>query len=197
MKTSRIAIILLLFGFVFVGCETTDDSLVLQNNVSSLEIVPKLEHEEVVNSEIQTQEEEAVEEVVVLQPEVKQEEPFVYDPIIPGDGKSPIRLQLINSNEYVEADWSYPKYHEEVLLENGNIASRSGAWQVFDSGKDIELILNYNRNNQYYMIDGIGPKGYGVNKSDFRPYTVEELELLIGVTPLDDSVSIDKINFTK
>ena len=72
MKTSRIAIILLLIGFVFVGCETSDDSLVLQNNVSSLEIVPKLEHEEVVNSEIQTQEEEAVEEVVVLQPEVKQ-----------------------------------------------------------------------------------------------------------------------------
>jgi hypothetical protein len=44
MKTSRIAIILLLIGFVFVGCETSDDSLVLQNNVSSLEIVPKLEH---------------------------------------------------------------------------------------------------------------------------------------------------------
>ena len=35
---------------------------------------------------------------------------FVYDDIVPGNGRIPIKLQLRNSREYIEVDWRYCNY---------------------------------------------------------------------------------------
>ena len=99
---------------------------------------------------------------------------FVYDDIVSGDGKSPIKLQLRNSKEYIEVDWQYPLYSKENRkFEKGRIwtSMSNGDWQICDTGKKYMLILNYNRNNGYWMFD----------RDLIRSYTVEELEILIGV----------------
>ena len=65
----------------------------------------------------------------------------------------------------------------------------SADWKIFESGKDLQLILNYNRNNDYYAISSVSfewddSHSNKIRKEYFdkiRPYTVEELELLIGV----------------
>lgn len=99
---------------------------------------------------------------------------FVYDEIVPGNGRSPIKLQLRNSKEYIEVDWRYCNYHKENRgFDNGGNFSTSmdgGDWRF--SGEKYELLLNYNRNNDYYMLP---------NRDEIRPYTVEELEKLIGI----------------
>ena len=109
---------------------------------------------------------------------------FVYDDIVPGDGKSPVKLQLRNSKEYIEVDWQYPRYHE-------NGGSTCGDWQICQTGKDIELILNYNINNDFYVISSTAfewnaSHNYKIREyywDAVRDYTVEELEILIGVKP--------------
>lgn len=53
----------------------------------------------------------------------------------------------------------------------------------FDTGKDCELIFNYNPNNNYYMIGGGKSNRNKFNRDQFREYTVEELETLIGIIP--------------
>ena len=101
---------------------------------------------------------------------------FVYDEIVPGDGKSPIKLQLRNSKEYIEVDWRYCNYHKENRGFNyeGNFSTSmtGGDWRACETGKEYGLLLNYNRNNDYYSIS---------NRDEIRPYTVEELETLIGI----------------
>ena len=128
--------------------------------------------------------------------QIKDLSDFEYDAIIPGNGKSPVKLQLKNSKEYIEVDWSYCHYHKEnrdFSREDGNLwTSMDGRdWQSCNTGKDIQLILNYNRNNDYYGISSVSfewdethsNKIRKIYMEIIRPYTVEELELLIGVKP--------------
>ena len=102
---------------------------------------------------------------------------YPYDEMIPGDGKSPVKLQLRNRKEFIEADWSYPRLHKEVPNPNGGVMMSSSEWQRCATGKEENMIFNYNPNNGYYMIGGKYPKEL------IRPYTVEELNILIGVKP--------------
>ena len=89
------------------------------------------------------------------------------------DVKSPIKLQLKDSDEYVEADWEYP-------ITNEDSKDSEDGWKICETGKDCLLILNYNPRNGYYLIcDKNGTDKY--NKEMFRSYTVDELEKLIGV----------------
>ena len=91
------------------------------------------------------------------------------------DVKKPIKLQLKDSEEQVESDWEY------LETKNAGEDNRdSNQWVFCDTGKECYLILNYNPNNGYYMIgdkDGTGK----YTKEMFRPYTVAELEDLIGI----------------
>lgn len=115
--------------------------------------------------------------------------------LITGNGKSPVKLQLRNSKEYIEVDWQYCNYHKEnrAFGSDGAIGTSmdSRDWQICNTGKDIQLILNYNRNNDYYDISSANfewdeSHSNKIRKNYmeiFRPYTVEELELLIGVKP--------------
>ena len=107
----------------------------------------------------------------------------VYDDVVPGNGKSPIKLQMKNG-KYVTADWQYPQFHKEFTFDN---RTKKGVtcvnWLFCDTGKDCELILNYNPNNNYYMIGGGKSNRNKFNRDQFREYTVEELETLIGVIP--------------
>ncbi|MBR1639331.1 MAG: hypothetical protein IJ688_08095 [Treponema sp.] len=126
-------------------------------------------------------------------PKIEDLSGFVYDPIIPGNGKSPIRLQLKNSKEYIEVDWQYCKSHKEnrTIMSDGTMRTSvsSADWKIFESGKDLQLFLNYNRNNDYYAMSSVSfewddSHSNKIRKQYFdkiRPYTVEELELLIGV----------------
>ena len=120
---------------------------------------------------------------------------FVYDEIIPGDGKSPVKLQLRNSKEYIEVDWQYPRYH-------ANGGGTCGDWQFCETGKDIQLILNYNTNNDFYVISSTAfewnaSHNYKIRESYWdavRDYTVEELETLIGVkTPRTSADGIEMV----
>ena len=110
----------------------------------------------------------------------------VYDEIIPGDGKSPVKLQLKNG-EYVEADWTYPQYYRTINWSNQITFNwSSDEWQQCDTGKECYLVLNYNPNDGYYDIGTNKKAGGKYNKKKFRPYTVEELGKLIGATPYSD-----------
>lgn len=102
---------------------------------------------------------------------------YEYDEIIPGDGKSPVKLQLRNRKEYIEADWSYCRLYKKVPNGYGSTSMRSADWHRCSTGKEESILLNYNPNNGYYGIDGKYPKVL------IRPYTVEELNILIGVKP--------------
>ena len=127
--------------------------------------------------------------------QIKDLSDFEYDAIIPGNGKSPVKLQLRNSKEYIEVDWQYCNYHKEnrAFGSDGAIGTSMDGrdWQICNTGKDIQLILNYNRNNDYYDISSANfewdeSHSNKIRKNYmeiFRPYTVEELELLIGVKP--------------
>lgn len=112
---------------------------------------------------------------------------IVYDEIEPGDGKSPIRLQLKNG-KYVEADWQYPQYYRIVNFfgKYTFIMAPGDLWQYCDTGKDCMLVLNYNPNNNNFMIGSSGANAKKYNEKMFRPYTVEELETLIGVKTYTD-----------
>ena len=127
--------------------------------------------------------------------QIKDLSDFEYDAIIPGNGKRPVKLQLRNSKEYIEVDWQYCNYHKEnrTFAYDGTLwTSMDGRdWQTCNTGKDIQLILTYNRNNDYYMISSISFEWDESHSNKIRknymeiirPYTVEELELLIGVKP--------------
>ena len=133
---------------------------------------------------------------------------FVYDDIVPGDGKSPIKLQLRNSKNYIEVDWQYCRYHKENrgFSYSGNLETSisSGDWQICQTGKALSLVLNYNRNNDYYCLDSVAfewdtSHSFKIRDRDYwndiRPYTVEELETLIGVK--EARTSADGIKLVK
>ena len=127
--------------------------------------------------------------------QIKDLSDFEYDAIIPGNGKRPVKLQLRNSKEYIEVDWQYCNYHKEnrAFGSDGAIGTSMDGrdWQICNTGKDIQLILNYNRNNDYYMISSVSFEWDESHSNKIRknymeiirPYTVDELELLIGVKP--------------
>ena len=110
-----------------------------------------------------------------IQENIDDYEYFEYDEIIPGDGKSPVKLQLRNRKEYIEADWSYCRLYKKVPNGWGSTGMKAADWRRCSTGKEESILLNYNPNNGYYGIGGKYPKEL------IRPYTVEELKILIGV----------------
>ena len=112
-----------------------------------------------------------------IQENIDDYEYFEYDEIIPGDGKSPVKLQLRNRKEYIEADWSYCRLYKKVPNGWGSTGMKAADWRRCSTGKEESILLNYNPNNGYYGIGGKYPKEL------IRPYTVEELKILIGVKP--------------